>query len=158
VVGCGVQPPSQVIESRTAGLRLSGVQVREEREGKLSFSLSARSGQAASISEDLSLASVAVRFGGEKDAQNVNLRAEQAVLRRDGKRVDFSGKVEAEDGDKRTFRADRAIYRPAKHTLEIPVPLVTDSAKETLRADRAIFDFNEESLVLEGRVKAVVRQ
>ena len=160
VLGCSPRDggPAVALAPRERGVRLTKVGLTEEREGKVTLRLKSESGGAPSLASDLSLRKVDVRFGASDEGfEAVRLQADAALLERAREQVVFTGKVRAEDPEKRTFAAEKAVYSLKQRLLEIPVPLVTDSEQETVSAARAKFDFNEETVVLEGRVRAVVK-
>ena len=92
-----------------------------------------------------------------KDGQKIHLKGKDGVLMTDTKDMEVSGSVVLETGPYK-LDAEKLIYSHGNTTVSTETPVTITGKFMSLGGDRMVFNLETETLVLTGRVEAVIEE
>ena len=162
-VSCAGEDRATLLAEGPPGIRLKGIRLLEERDGRLALDLRARSAEIQPSGKEGLFRDLDVRFDladpdspGNVKLRGVHLTAAWGRMREGGDRLEVGGQVRVRDEGGRTLTSELATYDHRTRSLTFPGPAVATSARGRARGKKALVELGPERLSLEGSVEVEV--
>lgn len=132
----------------------SGNTLKEERDGKVIWELTAEKISIDGAGQNATLQNVTGTFYGD-DGVVTELRAAEAVYRQKEDLISLSGAIEAHQSDGGLLKAERASYDGKKRQLQCEGQVEVNKGGYLITGDRLIVDDETGSIRVDGNAQAV---